>query len=984
MNKAVMVWLAALLSVGVTSKAEAKTNAGGKSAKFDDYWEIKLNEDGWQANSDGWLIRIDRNRVFNEFKLTCPVSTEKWPSGTKEKEKLNDDEGLLPFENARVRSLKIDGNAVCNKLRKLKFETISLRGVQELSQIRIFGKIPEFEENKKWLGLAKDGDWRKNLKRIEFVDRVEGLESISFIGEVKCVALGTNTTEEVKHLWRDVKRAPLSTCYALEQLEVPYSMATNLTIQWGAIIRNSPLKNTEVVSFEQEGEDGKRNAVLLNIAESGEVSDYVTVIRKDAIPENFGREVCLPFRAKTVIGGRLNPKLSLSLKRNALLFYPDLADRKTVRQLRKSRGVIAEIPVSVTTAYEGLVLSNSVGTVSDTFQAAGDAFKSSIQLRRGRNLENRITVGIRLGNETYPVSMTPTKGTAVDSLSVVFAYGASDWRKMLGMGLAIVVITAFLLGVMVVWAVKTNRFFSKKCWVAALGIFVGVMIIALGMDDVGVLQYYVDTYLTGTVMSYLNASFISSLVISVSSTLVKLAVGFLQGINISVVFASYDLNSLLQPVQDVLDKIETYSWISTCVLAFVRMFCQILKDGAGFVWGALGSSLVVFSFLHFMGSRTLKRWVGFVLSVTLFLALGLPFILSGCAWFSYQLSGIAGSAFQEAMADFAALAHSFTFDSLKSMAAIKGLMSQVVDAVSNLTSASMFFIATKAFDCFLVPLLLYFGFKKVLKGFSDKKDSALMQIRDLLAQRNRSGSESVRMQDYEKLITDKPTVAPSEETRGESLPVCVSEDAHGQSALQLRLGRFVARLKPEWITAGCAVMICLLVAVSSLLSHPEVVVVSGGGNAVAAERQETMQDGRRVVVADDGAAQWIWGGLLGVLALLAFWRFDRWCYQKARHVCEETQDDEVVKSASDKLKMLNEQSYWFDLPLYGGLGGTVLGFLIISIPGLQFLESIGRMVAYGSTLLGIGFTWWIQKKVISPCKTELMHKKVQDEAARHE
>lgn len=251
MNKAVMVWLAALLSVGVTSKAEAKTNAGGKSAKFDDYWEIKLNEDGWQANSDGWLIRIDRNRVFNEFKLTCPVSTEKWPSGTKEKEKLNDDEGLLPFENARVRSLKIDGNAVCNKLRKLKFETISLRGVQELSQIRIFGKIPEFEENKKWLGLAKDGDWRKNLKRIEFVDRVEGLESISFIGEVKCVALGTNTTEEVKHLWRDVKRAPLSTCYALEQLEVPYSMATNLTIQWGAIIRNSPLKNTEVVSFEQ-------------------------------------------------------------------------------------------------------------------------------------------------------------------------------------------------------------------------------------------------------------------------------------------------------------------------------------------------------------------------------------------------------------------------------------------------------------------------------------------------------------------------------------------------------------------------------------------------------------------------------------------------------------------------------------------------------------------------------------------------------------
>lgn len=799
MNKAVLAWLTALLSVVATFRAEAKPKAGKKADDFKNYSDIKLNEDGWQTNSEGWLIRVDRNRTFNEFDLTCPVSTEKWPSGTKEKDELKDDEGLLPFENARVRSLKIEGNAVCNKLGRNKFETISLRGIQELSQIRIFGKMPKFEENKKWLGLAKDGDWRKNLKRIEFVDDVTGIGSIPFIGEVKCVALGTNTVEGVRR-WRcEGKNAALSKCYALEQLEVPYSMATNLTIRWGAIIRNSPLKNTEVVSFEQEGEEDERNAVLLNIAESGVVSDYVTVIRKDAIPENFGREVRLPFKAKAVLGGRLNPKLSLSLKRNALLFYPDLADRKTVRQLGKSRGVISEIPVSVTTAYEGLVLSNSVGTVSDPFQTAGDAFRSSIQLRRGQTLKNRITAGIRLGNETYPVYMTPAKGPAVASLSVVFAYGASDWRKMPGRGLAIVIITAFLLGVMVVWAGKTNRFSSRKCWVAALGILAGGVIIVLGLEEVGILQYYVDTYLTGKVMSYLNASFISSLVISVSATIVKLAVGFLQGINISVVFAGYDLNSLLQPVQDVLDKIETYSWISTCVLAFVRMFCQILKDGAGFIWGALGSSLVVFSFLHFMGSRMLKRWIGVALSVTLFLALGLPLILSGCAWFSYQLSGIAGSAFQGAMADFAALAHSFTFDSLKSMAAINGLLSQFVDAVSNLTSASMFFLATKAFDCFLVPLLLYFGFKKVLKGFADKKDDALMQIRDLLAERNRPGDGSVRLQDYEKLIAVKASVAPSEEDRGETLSGCASEDARRRCALRLRLGRFVARLKPWWI-----------------------------------------------------------------------------------------------------------------------------------------------------------------------------------------
>ena len=77
--------------------------------------------------------------------------------------------------------------------------------------------------------------------------------------------------------------------------------------------------------------------------------------------------------------------------------------------------------------------------------------------------------------------------------------------------------------------------------------------------------------------------------------------------------------------------------------------------------------------------------------------------------------------------------------------------------------------------------------------------------------------------------------------------------------------------------------------------------------------------------------------------------------------------------------MLNERSYWFDLPLYGGLGGTVLGFLIISIPGLKFLEDGGRIVAYMSTLMGIGATWWIQKRVISPYKTELMEQMARED-----
>ena len=244
-----------LLSIFVLadcSVAVATPKAGQRANEF------KLNADGFETNKKGEIIRVDRNRVFDKFVVTMPVSTKKWPSGfvgTDENGEEKKDAELFPFEHARVRSLVICGDAL--KAKNASFKTISLTGVEELSEIVIRGEIPRFKE--------ENDDWRRGLKRIVLEDQVAGLMDIPFIGKVKCLSFGTNTVRQVCEKWGNgtknaLKDLNLRKCCGLEQLEVPYCMATNMTIQWGALIRNSPLKDREVVSVESvEGGDKTRS-----------------------------------------------------------------------------------------------------------------------------------------------------------------------------------------------------------------------------------------------------------------------------------------------------------------------------------------------------------------------------------------------------------------------------------------------------------------------------------------------------------------------------------------------------------------------------------------------------------------------------------------------------------------------------------------------------------------------------------------------------
>lgn len=984
--KTLLITFISILALADCSVAIAKTKAGQKAKDFEQYKEFNLNTDGFEENKQGWIIRVDRNRVFDKFVVTMPVSTEKWPSGVVEVDedgKEKKDAGLLPFERTRVRSLVICGNEVSEKLRKkgCAFETISLKGIEELTEIVIRGEIPRFEEQAKWFGLKKENDWRRGLKRIVLEDQVDGLTNISFLGEVKCLSFGTNAVRQICEKWgsdcTENGLTDLGKCYGLEQLEVPYCMATNTAIRWGALIRNSPLKDREVVSFESVGSGDKaQRVVLLNLGASGEISDYVTTIRADAIPADFRKCIRMPFRAKEVIGGRIPQGLTLSLKRGGLLFSPDITAPADAKRLCDSRSVIRTCPVRVATAYEGLALSNSVGIVSSDFEQDGSSWSSSLSLLRGKNLENRVFAHLELSGVSYPVRIPMTKGSEKDSVSLTFKYGSLGWTSfVLGLTGACVLIVV-ILGIVWPWGLRRG-FGRQRMVLASLGVGVGVLVSFLGMGGIGVLQHYTDTYLTGKAMAYLNSSFVSSLVISVSVTIVKLVIGFLQGLKLSLVFVGMDINSVFQPVQDVLDKISTYSWISTAMLAFVSVVCRVLRDCAACVWVVLGVSLVVFSILDLGGHSKGTHWIGRVVSVAMFLSLGIPIVLCCCAWFSYRLSDISGAAFNQSMTDFMLLAQSCSWESLKSMAAVQELLVQFTDAVSGLISSAMYYIATKAFDCFLVPLMLYVGLKMSLKGFSDGREAELIRIREILAGQTHKISE-MRV----------PLAAHGEPNA--RLPLSEGTEVFSEPRHQ---GRCAERpystncmpayrkfLKPEWVTAIAAVALCLLLPLTTFRDAPSAVVVNGDGAEVLTALASPTPERK---ISEQQSSKPITAGVLvfSVLSFAAFLLFEFWCFRKAKGVCSGIQRNELVTSAQDKLKMLNESSYWLDLPLYGGLGGTVLGFLIISIPRLEFLMVGGRIVAYMSTLLGIGATWWIQRKIVSPYKTKLMEQMAQEGCA---
>lgn len=922
---------------------------GNAASKAGTGKELNFTEEGYQLDNNS-IIRIDRDRIFEELTIVNPVSTEKCESH------MVDENGkkvppLFPFQYASVRKLVIDNrNDKIGKLMTKKglvgFETISFTGIKDLEEIVFKGEIIPFKENKKWFGIKTDSDWRKGLKKVVFEDDL-GFEKIPFLSDVKCIVLGTNTYTKLEQLNSNDLKA-ISRCKNLEKIVVPYELACNTNIAWRNIIERTGLKEKEVFSQGSCGNNYVDDRVLLNIAASGEISDIVTEIRADAINQFAGRKIFLSSSIRRFLGV-LDKRQSckFALKKNTVIFYPAIDLPAEKRKLEKSHSLFSHSSIALASAYSNIVISVNGKYQNSEVAKNGSAYISAFKLKRDTNKKSDISLGVKVDGTVYPVQFFNNKGTLFrDPITVKFEYSAY--------GMPIIVCTAavwILLSLLlaVIYILAGRKFGIKRFGVPIFLITSGLFMAFFGNGYTNLLQDLVDRWLTDDVMSYLNASFVSSLVISVTTTLVKFVVGLLQGISANVVFLSFNVGQMLEPVQDVLDKISTYSWISTGVLAFVRIFCQMIRDAAHIVWPILGLSIVSSTILRMFNSsfcsRNIRRWLGVVSVFCGFLALGLPAMLWGASCISGLLADISGAAFENSMRSFGNLAELFSVSSLTSLAAMKELMAQFADAMAELTSASMYYVANKAFDCFVVPLGLYFIAKKAFSGTGDKKDMELSRIREVLEGDARHHGGFIgnaeagivpAMLSVEKTINDEEPV---------SKVVLQRIGSDGMLA-------WLKTLRPEWITASCGVLLCVLVAVGSI-GRTEVVVGTTGSPVVQAETPPI----KNVPYSSTGALAWI----VGAFFVSAFIGANYCLYRKAMKEKDAVAKDGAFGAVQSKLALLKEKGFWFDLPLYLGLLGTVIGFLIIS--WAESLAQVGRVVSYFSTITGILTSVIIHAKV---------------------
>lgn len=914
------------------------------------------NANGVAIGTKNVITAVDARRTYDEFILDRAVSTDKSKKITVVEDGGEDKKvEVYPFHGVHVKRLVVRADETGAK-GVAQLDTKSFFGMEGLEEIVFENGIPKFKEDTGWTGrffgtLFTNTDWRKGVRKIVLrAGPSFPLENIAFLDEVKCIEFTEETAPSIGSFCTNV--SAFARCRSLERLIIPYRFACNTNLAWGAMIRRSSLKDREVTSVPST--DESRDVVLLNTPRSGDISDCVTEIRADAVEGWTGERLYLPFSLRRFLGHPATDVVSrFTLKKDSVSFYPDILDANVRRKLGQGRSLFSEQPLSVATPYRNLALEDAVHSLtSRPFNSRGMVFTGDFNLVRDENAgaKCRVSAFLNMDGERYPVRFHSSAGLGDGrSIEITFVHSRT------GIGYLFGALIVWMVGALVLscalWRIGKKRQLPRKAVGGAIvSCLVALFLLVFGSPLIGLIQHFVDSWLTGTAISYLNASFMSSLVISVTTSLTQMLIGVLQGVNVTPMGIGADFHGMLQPVQDVLGRIASYSWISTAVLAFLRLLCQLLKDFAAPLWMGLGASWITLAFMRFRGSHgMLVKLADVAVCCLAFLALGLPLLLCGCSFVSGELSLMAGNAFAEAMADFKALADSFTFGSLLSLSAIQALMEPFTDAVSALMSASILYLATKAFDCFLVPLAIYFLFKRAMKGCSDDKDARI-------ASNTRVASNALVPQVIAPEVVDADVVR----------NVGVSPVESG------RLPRFIRATTPYtgWVTA-CGVMLLFVVCVAGFFSRSPVTVIQ---HPLAPQTQTANpMNGVASLGSMDGAKKSSGGGVLtvAIFGILVFVLLDVALYRKARRQIRVVEDSVRMNTPEEKLGLLEEQGFWFDLPLYAGLLGTVVGFLIISFN--EAWAQGGRVVSYFSTIAGIMTTALINWRV-SKCRISLKEK----------
>ena len=90
-----------------------------------------------------------------------------------------------------------------------------------------------------------------------------------------------------------------------------------------------------------------------------------------------------------------------------------------------------------------------------------------------------------------------------------------------------------------------------------------------------------------------------------------------------------------------------------------------------------------------------------------------------------------------------------------------------------------------------------------------------------------------------------------------------------------------------------------------------------------------------------------------------------WSVFKARLEIEEIKK---VANQEKKMRLLDNSEFYFDLPVYAGLAGTVCAFIL-----LNFDPGGSRILAYATTVSGIAISVFIRGKWLFPVKKQVIH-----------
>ena len=730
--------IAAFLSVGLGFAPLV----GAAETKVTDGLTFEAKRDGTYK-----LIDIDRTRRYSVIDLTEEALRESCGEGiivselSTEEKAVNvgeDKEDLYLFGKVFVKRLVLPGSIE-------KVETVSFTDIKGLEVIEFSGKVPSFEEEKGW--FFYEDDWRNKLQYVVFHDEVAPERLNSVLSGVPIIEFAPTARFEGELLDKNSGRAKglLAKAGALTRLVVPYSLAVRLDIPWRTYIARSPLADKEVVSqpsANESGADGTDGSAvcLLNCDEDGEISDAVTDIRLDALQGSVEERIYLP----TLFRRFVDPYVDLSryegrlwLKRDTVQFYPDITQR--IADTRKADQLFPTIfkyaQVTATSPYQGLTLRavavNELGEKigkeigSDDPTLHGLAYNTSLFLDMGKRFALSTTIALPTGQHV-PVFID---GGGNDAELFFRTPEQKPWFLsvfcwMVGIMLGL----AFVIGAILVlfrdsWLdrVIARPFLEAPWWKQTLFVL-SLLLLVLGAH--GVLANLVQVYLWAPVVQYVNNSFISSLVISITTALLQMGLGLLKGISIQPFGIGVDLEHVIEPCTDLLARVGWVSWISTGVLAFLRVLSEMLREFGTVLWVFTGALVTMLALPFNAWQRLQARWSWFRAAVgtLFFLTLGLPVFLACCSWLSLQLMTHAGNTFNDALATFKCLVDAFSFQAFLSLDGIQSLTMLLTDAMTELTAAAITYVMTKVFDCFLVPIGLLWLSLRVLKKFGVGKD----------------------------------------------------------------------------------------------------------------------------------------------------------------------------------------------------------------------------------------------------------------------